>query len=445
MANPLGEIIKKIIEIGNDEIFHDSKRFNALLDDLAPELMTERRVFHRAITDEVLLIFHDLRKDETRTNEFELLRIKGKLETDYGLSEAWSVLVVSGFADAFEIKHSLSVRDDEKASTELGSPNRHINSESSKDPDTSTQQRRMELLKQKELLIQERSSLGIFSHKRKTEIDRILVDIDSELGFVKTVKSQESVQQSPQPQSVYSNAFQLTKLEIFSSDGTVNGRKVSGSVFLSGETKYIGIRLHFATVEANRTANLVWNIYRENGTSLTGNVKLSTSITPTDQLVYQQWGWPEVGNWSVGRYKIVASINGCPPVQGWFEIKSGQYGTLPVSLRSVRLFSGSNQAPSMEQREYTKTFSRSSLKYVYFQFEFPQPNRNVYSTFDCMIKNEQGDIITNFSQPCEIQSNWGVYWSAYGWDEPGKWIPGRYTYVVSFGKSKPVMGTFDVI
>lgn len=294
MANALGEIIKKIIEIGNDEIFQDSKRFNALLDDLAPELMTERRVFHRAITDEVLLIFDDLRKDDTRTNEFELLRIKGKLEADYGLSEAWSVLVVSGFADAFEIKHSLSIRDNEKASTDLGSSTRHINSESSKEPDTSTQQRRMELLKQKELLIQERSSLGLFSHKRKAEIDRILIDIDRELGFVKTARSQENVrqviQQGPQPQLDRSNAFQLTRLETFSSDGTVNGRKVSGSVFLSGETKYVGIRLHFATAEANRTANLAWNIYRENGTSLTGNVKLSTPITSTDQLVYQHGG-----------------------------------------------------------------------------------------------------------------------------------------------------------
>ena len=115
MDNALGGVIRQIIEIGNEEIFHDVRRFNALLDDLAPELVTERRVFHRAMTDEVLLIFEALKDNKNGSNEFELLRIKGKLENDYGLSESWSIIIDSGFADAFEIKHSFAPTSHQKS------------------------------------------------------------------------------------------------------------------------------------------------------------------------------------------------------------------------------------------------------------------------------------------------------------------------------------------
>ena len=458
MDNALGRVIRQIIEIGNEEIFHDVRRFNALLDDLAPELVTERRVFHRAMTDEVLLIFEALKENKNGSNEFELLRIKGKLENDYGLSESWSIIIVSGFADAFEIKHSFAPTSHQKSEqiveqtvnptveTPKMDEGVKVKNESASAPSTATESNRnAELLKQKELLIKEKSSLGLFSFKRKAEIDKMLSDIDRELGFFKKETAPQSgAREAYQSNVNTSNSFELLKMDIFSSDGTVNGKILNGPVFMSGETTYVGIKVQFKPQNYNRNATLRWRIYKENGTPFTNEIKLTLLATPAHDTFTQQWGWPNVGNWYPGKYKIVASVNGSESIQGTFEVKQGKYDFLASSLKNVRLFNGSVPPPPVDRREYTSVFSQSSLRYVYFQIEFEQPNRPMRVTFDYMIKNQNGDVLVNSSDSVEINTNHCVYWNGYGWAEPGNWSPGKYTYVVRFGKSNPISGTFIV-
>lgn len=109
MANNLGQIIKQIIDMDREDIFLNSKCFNALLDDLAPDLTIERKIFHRAVSDEVLMMVKSLKDDNQNNKEFELLKIKKKLEDEYGLSESWSNLIVSGFAYAFGISCDFTI------------------------------------------------------------------------------------------------------------------------------------------------------------------------------------------------------------------------------------------------------------------------------------------------------------------------------------------------
>jgi len=45
MEKNIGVVIKQIMNIDGENIFLNPKRFNALLDDLAPDLTTERKVF----------------------------------------------------------------------------------------------------------------------------------------------------------------------------------------------------------------------------------------------------------------------------------------------------------------------------------------------------------------------------------------------------------------
>ena len=458
MDNALGGVIRQIIEIGNEEIFHDVRRFNALLDDLAPDLVTERRVFHRAMTDEVLLIFEELKENKNGSNEFELLRIKGKLENDYGLSESWSIIIVSGFADAFAIKHSFAPTSHQKseqtveqmvnptAETPKMDEGVKVKNESASAPSNGTESNRnAELLKQKELLIKEKSSLGLFSFKRKAEIDKMLSDIDRELGFFKKETTPQSgAREAYQPNVNTPNSFELIKMDIFSSDGTVNGKKLNGPIFMSGETTYVGIKVQYKPQNYNRNATLRWRIYKENGMPFTNEIKLTLLASPAHDYFTHQWGWPNVGNWYPGKYKIIASVNGSESIQGTFEVKQGKYDFLASSLKNVRLFNGSVQPPPLDRREYTSAFSQSSLRYVYFQIEFEQPNRPMRVTFDYMIKNQNGDVLVNSSDPYEINTNDCVYWNGYGWAEPGNWSPGKYTYVVRFGKSNPISGTFIV-
>lgn len=440
MAEKLGQIIKQIIEIDGEEIFCSAKRFNALLDDLAPELTTERKVFHRAVSDEVLLIFSKIKEHGTSIDEFELLKVKNKLEEDYGLSESWSILIISSFADAFEIHHNLSLKPQEQAHDEA--PSSRVDSS---DVLSSEELRRSNLIKEKELLLKEKASLGLFSVKRRAELEKKIADIDLKLaveGADKTIKKVEEKKVSETPQN--RNFFKLTGIQTYSSDGTSYGPKMWSASFLTGETKYIGIKVLFDVADFDRVANLTWRIYNENGTPFTNNITLSLTAQPTHESVFQQWGWQETGNWPAGRYKIVASINGSAPIQTWIEIKNGRYDTLPSPIRNVKLFNCGDQVPPIQQREFTNIFYKSSARRIYFQLEFAQPGRDLSTTFEIIIKDSAGNYVTNLVAPTKINSNYAVYWNGYGWATPGNWTPGIYTYSVALGKSKPVTGTFEI-
>lgn len=455
MAADLGEIIKQIIDIDSEDIFSNSKRFNALLDDLAPDLITERKVFHRAVSDEVLLIFGELRATLPGTEEFELLKIKKKLEDDYGLSESWSILIVSGFANAFGIKHALTVADPEdkhsEVSTSKSSERSHINQESTSEPKSSdtissTDQRKNDLIKQKELLLQEKSSLGLFSLKRKAEIEKMLSSIDLELALEHSGEVlQRAATSSNVRETKNRTSFQLTEIKTFSADGSANGPRLWASEFLSAETRYVGVSVHFEAEQYDRIANLSWKIYNGNGTPFSSEIKTSITVTPDHLSVYHQWGFADAGKWPIGRYKIVASINGSTPIQTWFEVKSGRYDILPTPLKTVRLFNGGGSPPPVQQREYTNLFYKSSTRYIYFQLEFAQPGRNLNTIMSYIIRDEAGNVLVNAISPLTIQSNSYGYWKGlYGWETPGNWKVGRYSYSISLGKSAPITGTFEI-
>ena len=50
----LSMAIKQIFNMLGADLFSDSKKFNALLDDMAPGLIDERKIFHRGLTDKIL-------------------------------------------------------------------------------------------------------------------------------------------------------------------------------------------------------------------------------------------------------------------------------------------------------------------------------------------------------------------------------------------------------
>ena len=114
MSTKVGPIIKTIINLLDEKAINDYKKFLSVLDDLAPELTNERKIFHRVITQETLSFL--LKLNDSANVEGNLLRAKKRLEDEYGLSESWSVLIVSSFADALGIPSIiLECKDDEKS------------------------------------------------------------------------------------------------------------------------------------------------------------------------------------------------------------------------------------------------------------------------------------------------------------------------------------------
>ena len=94
------DAIVKIVELEGEAIFKNSKKFIALLNDLIPECINERRVFQRALSNEILALFLPIYNNTISDPTNELMRIAKRMETELVLSEKHCVSVVSSFSIA---------------------------------------------------------------------------------------------------------------------------------------------------------------------------------------------------------------------------------------------------------------------------------------------------------------------------------------------------------
>jgi len=94
--------LKQIVDLEGEHMFYNSKKFIALLDDLAPEEVSARNVFHRTINDDILLLLYNVycaKNDERIPN---LMKCRHTLIDKYGLNEKWCDIILTVFSDAFE-------------------------------------------------------------------------------------------------------------------------------------------------------------------------------------------------------------------------------------------------------------------------------------------------------------------------------------------------------
>ena len=87
------DAIVKIVELEGEAIFKNSKKFIALLNDLIPECINERRVFQRALSNEILALFLPIYNNTISDPTNELMRIAKRMETELVLSEKHCVSV----------------------------------------------------------------------------------------------------------------------------------------------------------------------------------------------------------------------------------------------------------------------------------------------------------------------------------------------------------------
>ncbi len=90
------EAVAEIIKLGGKDIFKDSKRFLAFLDDLAPDYAKERRIIKNNFDDSILKLF----VDETKSPSQRLGWVKMKLE-DLEVSKNAIDFIIESFGLAF--------------------------------------------------------------------------------------------------------------------------------------------------------------------------------------------------------------------------------------------------------------------------------------------------------------------------------------------------------
>ena len=381
MADTLSNAIKQIIDMDGIAAFSSSKRFNALLGDFAPELVTERKIISRVVNDELLLSFGALmgRND----GHYELLRIKSRLEDEHGLSERWSLTIVTGFADAMGCEHSLGTEEKE-----------------------------------------ERTPPPVNNVGYATEPLPVYTP-----GYRTT-----------------SASFIVDTVEVFATNGTFDGKLTDGGTYLRGETSNIGIKVNFPAVTARVYASLVWQVFSSDGTAFTEQITGSLWLEPGENYMTQSWGWSEKGNWPADVYTVMASINGSPAVSAEFEIIDGCYERLPTYLEGIRFFhSPRGIHPELNSRRYAASFDKRTACTIGFQMDFGAPGRGMYTVINYVIADEYNQIVANRAVPLWLNPENDTCWTGYGYVEPGYWDKGRYTCSVSIGGSNAVSGTFFIV
>lgn len=99
------EAINEIIFREGINILKNVNRFNAMLDDLAPECIRERKVFRASLDENVLSIFFCADKEQRLR---KLVQLKNEL-SDKGISDEWIRIIVGSFEDSIGWEKEISL------------------------------------------------------------------------------------------------------------------------------------------------------------------------------------------------------------------------------------------------------------------------------------------------------------------------------------------------
>ena len=244
-----------------------------------------------------------------------------------------------------------------------------------------------------------------------------------------------------------SGGFRLNSLSTFEYDGvSFASQKVDGSLFLKGEARMIGILVTYDPVPVSMNVSLDWQIFRQDGSPLTGLIHGMGVVNRGDTDFYQGWGWAVPGNWETGRYTVKASMNGSGQLTTYFDIVDGCYDNPRLTMNSLKLFSAGGIPPAISERKYFTAFSSHQARRIYFEISFARINAPVYTTMRYKITRDNGEIVANYAIPIRLRNGDTACWTGFGWENPGHWKKGRYGYEVTLGKSNNIFrGIFDIV
>ncbi len=253
--------------------------------------------------------------------------------------------------------------------------------------------------------------------------------------------------QAGKPDGADRKKFTLNSVCTFAYDGSsFAARKVQGPLFLKGETRMIGILVTYDPVPTDMKVSLDWQIFRDDVTPVTGVIHGTGTVRKGDYDYFQGWGWRFPGNWAVGRYTVKASMNGSNQIITYFDVVDGKYDNPRLTMNSVRLFNAGPIPPDPSQRQYSTVFPSRQTRRIYFEISLLKMRIPVYTTLNYKITKMNGEVFANYSVPIRLHRGDDRCWTGFGWDNPGHWQKGRYSYEVSIGEVNNLFcGIFDIV
>lgn len=205
---------------------------------------------------------------------------------------------------------------------------------------------------------------------------------------------------------------------------------------------------------------VVGRYYNPDG-SFRGEGKVNVDIPPdwekTD--LWGGWGWDNSGNWPVGTYRVEILFGNTKVGEGTFSIYDDRASTSPpvtseekayLQFKSLKFFEGGYTAPRESDRQYKTDFQRSTTRYVYFLVNAKNllyRNRSQKPLIFGRYYYPDGTLFGEARiDKVEVPADWenADLWTAWGWDEPGKWTLGTYRLEILFGNTKVGEGKFTI-
>ncbi|MEE0913160.1 MAG: CFI-box-CTERM domain-containing protein [Ruminococcus sp.] len=111
----MGKAIEEITTRFGDSVYYDVNKFCALFDDIAPSLVSERKILHRVFDSKALCMFLELKNANSSEHQIMISKIETTLLDEYGLSEKWTSVIISGFCWAYSIEYTAPEFNEEEA------------------------------------------------------------------------------------------------------------------------------------------------------------------------------------------------------------------------------------------------------------------------------------------------------------------------------------------
>jgi hypothetical protein len=108
--------------------------------------------------------------------------------------------------------------------------------------------------------------------------------------------------------------------------------------------------------------------------------------------------------------------------------------TLSLKFKSLEFYESGKGLTPKEQRQYRTNFSKSSARYINFEINLHNHNRQRGQVYNVVWRYYKTDGILQWENQDDfiVKSSWAWCWFSrgYGWADPGHWKPGIYRVVI---------------
>lgn len=113
-----------------------------------------------------------------------------------------------------------------------------------------------------------------------------------------------------------------------------------------------------------------------------------------------------------------------------------------------RFFESGAQHPALDRRVYERSFDAQHTRYVCWQLDasFVPPTERTPVRIMYRYLRPDGSLLGAAQHTAHLEAGWTKSWHSrcWGWDAPGKWVPGQYRVTLTLAGEDLIKGSFAI-